>query len=1062
MADSPELRAATALQAGMSFHATAHPGTGVDIEQIEMIFDGHLDADRFVGAFNSIVAENDILRTALRSGPDGSTMQAVFAEAPIIPTIVSDALASDRALVMHADRYNDFNLETAPLQRLHIAEESDHTWVLWSFHHSLLDGRSFPLVLDAVFDMYDGVSAPGPIGTPFQTYVDAVTNQSADTASYQTAFWRKYLADLENPTTITVPPPDEAGARPVDHLQRCLGRRLSDELRALAERYDVTVNNVVQAGWILLLHHYSQSSSVVTGTTRACRHAFGASDDMIGLLINTIPFRVDLSSDMTVVDLLTTVQSEQRRLREVETTPLPQINQVSPLGRTALFDSIVMFDEATLNSRMADRLGDRSRGRSFTYTGQTNFDFTLLAYNETEILIRLEYSTSRLNQHQAEKILDELTSLLDGFAAEPSQKAVGVPYLTEAEKELLAGWNDSSVDYDLSQTLPDLFAAQAAATPNLPALTFGDATLTYAQFDAMTNQLGHHLQRLGVKADLVVGVCAERSLEMLLAIHAIHKAGGAYVPLDPDHPADRLAYMVENAEATIVLCQSRFAGRFDTGTVVVIDADDPAWSAESTEAPERSTRAHDLAYTLYTSGSTGRPKGAMNEHAGIVNRLLWMQDAFGIGPEDVVLQKTPFSFDVSVWELFWPTIVGARTVIAPPGAHKDPAELIRAINDAGVTTIHFVPSMLQIFLSDPNAPSCTSLKRVICSGEALTRDLQDRFFKTLPQSELHNLYGPTEAAIDVTWWQCDPASELQTVPIGRTIANTQIHILDPQLEPLPIGVPGELHIGGIQVARGYRNNAELTARQFVPDPHSDVPNARLYKTGDLARFMPDGNVEYLGRLDHQVKIRGLRIELGEIESVISDIAEVGQCVVTTEQGPTGDARIVAYVTGSDPDRHLDTKVLTAACEKRLTTYMMPADWMILPEFPLNTSGKVDRKRLPKPELRRERSALVPAQNTSQKKLLELWSEILGHDEISVDDAFFDVGGDSLKAARLLSQINTSFEIQLALSEVVANPTISAQANLVNSGHAHGRRSGTSEAIQAQKTARTSRKRRGRG
>ncbi len=1062
---SPELRNGTALQAGMAFHANAHPGTGVDVEQIEITLEAGADHARLVEAFNAVTAHNDILRTALVAGPDGSTMQAVSADAPIVPSMVSAPTDQMRRRIAETDRYTDFDLTEAPLQRLTIATDGPDTWILWSFHHSLLDGRSFPLVLDAVFDQFDGISQAQEIGTPFQRYVDHVTATDAETASYRTAFWRKYLSGLENPTSITTPArtPD-ADERPVAHLERILDRGPSDRIRRTAEHFDVSVNNVVQAAWMLLLHHYSQSSSIVTGTTRACRHAVSDSAEMIGLLINTIPFRVDITSAMSVGDLLKTVKTEQLRLRDVETTPLPQINQVSPLGRTPLFDSIVMFDEATLNTRMAKRLGTRATGRTFSYTGQTNFDFTVLAYNEPEFVLRLEYSTARASVEQAGKLLDEYQAILAGFAdaldhdADSPILAVELGYLTASEQQQLRQWNDSAVGYDLSVTLPDLFEAQAAETPQLPAFSFGSSTMTYAEFDAATNQLGHLLQRRGVKPDQVVGVCMERSLEMLMAIHAIHKAGGAYVPLDPDHPSDRLDYMVDNSEASIVLCQEHLSKRFAPNTTIVLDSQNPIWSSESTTAPNRHAGPTDLAYTLYTSGSTGRPKGAMNEHAGIVNRLLWMQDAFQIGPDDVVLQKTPFSFDVSVWELFWPTLVGAHTVIAAPGAHMDPGELIPAINDAGVTTIHFVPSMLQIFLSDPKASSCTTLKRVICSGEALTRDLQDRFFATLPECELHNLYGPTEAAIDVTWWQCDPESQLQTVPIGKTIANTQIHILDRQLNPLPIGVPGELHIGGVQVARGYRNNAELTERQFVPDPYSA---GRLYKTGDLARFMPDGNVEYLGRLDHQVKIRGLRIELGEIESVISDIAEVGQCVVTTEASKAGDARIVAYVTPANPDTPLDTEYLTEVSGERLTAYMVPADWVVLPEFPLNTSGKVDRKRLPKPEARRSRSALVPATNQTQKRLLELWAGIVQHDEISIDDAFFDVGGDSILAVRLLALINEEFGTTLKLSILLGNPTIAAQDELL-SGTGTRRRSSTAETIEAQKAAKQSRRRRGRG
>ncbi|MGI9506980.1 MAG: non-ribosomal peptide synthetase, partial [Geminicoccaceae bacterium] len=413
----------------------------------------------------------------------------------------------------------------------------------------------------------------------------------------------------------------------------------------------------------------------------------------------------------------------------------------------------------------------------------------------------------------------------------------------------------------------------------------------------------------------------------------------------------------------------------------------------------------------------------MNEHQGIVNRILWMQDAFLLDANDTVLQKTPHSFDVSVWEHFWPLQVGARLVMAEPSGHRDPAYLADIINAEKVTTIHFVPSMLQLFVEEPKVRTCRSLRRVIASGEALPRELQDRLFALL-DTELHNLYGPTEAAIDVTWWACDAESPLKSVPIGRAIANTQVHILDKQGRPVPPGVAGELFIGGIQVGRGYLNRDELTADRFIDDPFR--PGGRLYKTGDLARFMPDGNVEYLGRLDHQVKVRGLRIELGEIEAVISRDDAVREVVVTAREDRPGQQMLVGYVVGDD----IDIEALRRHAGQFLADYMVPSEWVVMDAFPLNASGKVDRKRLPPPALTPKRDLLEPSSN-AEIRIVAAWKQVLDHDEIASGDTFFDVGGTSLSVIRLAPRLSETFEREVRVADLLRFTTVAQQAQFLD-------------------------------
>ncbi len=456
---------------------------------------------------------------------------------------------------------------------------------------------------------------------------------------------------------------------------------------------------------------------------------------------------------------------------------------------------------------------------------------------------------------------------------------------------MLEDFNRTESAYPQDKSLPELFEEQVARTPDAIALDYEGERLTYAELNERANQLARHLNQLGAGAETIVGVCVERSLEMIVALFGILKSGAAYLPLDPEYPQTRLQHMLEDAGVRIVLTQQHVAHNIlqNGGQVICLDTE---WAERmgglSTGNLRHYPSVDNLAYTIYTSGSTGKPKAAMNAHRGIVNRLLWMQDAYELTAADRVMQKTPFTFDVSVWEFFWPLLNGARLVIARPGGHQDAAYLVKLIREQQITTVHFVPSMLQLFVEQAGVESCRSLRNVICSGEALRYELQERFFARV-NAKLHNLYGPTEAAVDVTYWECRRGGDQQIVPIGRPIANLQMYALDREMRPVPIGVAGELYIGGIGVGRGYLNRADLTAERFVPNPFSTEGGTRLYRTGDLGRYLFDGTIEFLGRIDYQVKVRGQRIELGEIEAALIEHEEVSDAVVVAREDEPGSA-----------------------------------------------------------------------------------------------------------------------------------------------------------------------------
>uniref|UniRef100_UPI003BB60BB0 amino acid adenylation domain-containing protein n=1 Tax=Pseudomonas sp. GZD-209 TaxID=3404807 RepID=UPI003BB60BB0 len=565
-------------------------------------------------------------------------------------------------------------------------------------------------------------------------------------------------------------------------------------------------------------------------------------------------------------------------------------------------------------------------------------------------------------------------------------------------------------------------------TPDAEALVFGEQRLSYAQLDARANQLAHCLIGQGVGPDVLVGIAAERSVEMVVGLLAILKAGGAYVPLDPEYPSERLSYMFEDSGIALLLTQSHLQLPLPAGLKVLL-LDQLALDGYPAHAPAVAVSPENLAYVIYTSGSTGKPKGAGNRHSALTNRLCWMQQAYGLDGSDTVLQKTPFSFDVSVWEFFWPLMTGARLAVAGPGDHRDPSRLVELINAHRVTTLHFVPSMLQVFLQDAQVGSCTGLARIVCSGEALPVDAQQQVFAKLPQAGLYNLYGPTEAAIDVTHWTCREEGA-DTVPIGQPIANLATYVLDAELNPVPVGVIGELYLGGAGLARGYHRRPALTAERFATSPFGS--GERLYRTGDLARQRADGVIEYAGRIDHQVKIRGLRIELGEIEARLMEQAQVREAVVLALD-ILGSQQLVGYLVPQDGvDTHNLRDTLKASLLAQLPDYMVPSHWVLLAELPLSPNGKLERKALPRPDVSQAQAAYVAPQTPLEHELAALWQEVLQVERVGTSDNFFELGGDSIVSIQLVSRARQA-GIRFSPKALFEQPTIQALAQVAERG-----------------------------
>ncbi|MEA2692171.1 MAG: hypothetical protein QOJ16_1558, partial [Acidobacteriota bacterium] len=1018
--------------------------------------EGKLSVAALAVAFSSIVLRHEALRTTFRPGSAGplqviAPLAGAGLPLPLVDLAGLPAAARDEAAgrLLAEEAGRPFDLARGPLLRstlLRLAPER-HLAVL-NLHHIVADGWSMDVFVRELAAFYGAAleGRPAPLAPLPVQYADFAVWQRGWLAGpeieRQLDWWRQRLAGV--PTTLELPadrprPPvlsPRGGAVPL-----ALSQETAAGLTALARAAEATPFMVLFAGFSALLARYTGQEDLLVGSPVANRTRSEV-EGLIGLFVNTLALRAELGGRPPFRDLVSRAREMALGAYAHQDLPFERlVEELQPardLSRSPLFQVLLVLQN---NPASPFVLPGLTLEPAEVDAGVTKFDLQLTLFETGGAIAgTLTYAADLFDRATAERMTGHLATLLAGAAADPGRTLAELPLLSAAERAQLAAWNATeTASPEGERTLPELFARQAAATPDAVAAVSAGEALTYAALAARAAGLTARLQGLGVGPEKVVGLCAERSLDMIVALLGILGAGGAYLPLDPSYPAERLAAILADAQVPVILAQERLLDRLPAhaADLVLLDGETGRAAAPVT-AP--GVVPDDLAYVIFTSGSTGRPKGVMNSHRGIVNRILWMQEQYGLTPADRVLQKTPYSFDVSVWEFFWPLLTGARLVFAQPGGHQDSAYLVRTIAEEGITVTHFVPSMLAAFLAEPDVPRCSSLAQVMASGEALPPELAQRFFGRLG-ARLHNLYGPTEAAVDVTFWECErePMALIPPgVPIGRPVANTGIHLFDPEGTPVPVGVPGELGIGGVQVARGYAGRPDLTAERFVPDPFSPLPGGRLYRTGDLARRRPGGEVEYLGRLDHQVKLRGLRIELGEIESVLAAHPGVLAAAVVVREARPGDPRLVAYVVGRGAEAP-ETADLRAHLLARLPEYMVPALFIHLDTLPLTPSGKTDRRALPAPDWRGEgrgESAEVPLLGTLapiEEIVALLWAEVLGLPEserIAPGDSFFELGGHSLLATQVVSRLREAFGVELPLRRLFERPTVAGLAAAV--------------------------------
>ncbi|MFF9352045.1 amino acid adenylation domain-containing protein [Streptomyces sp. NPDC014734] len=1018
------------------------PGSTTYLMTAALRLRGPLDVRALRGALGALVARHEVLRTRYPV-IDGDPVQVIDAPAPVdlVEEDLTGSAPKDRARRLAAlgtSGRQPVDLAEGPVLRAVLArrEAEDHTLFV-TVHHIAADGWSEDLLVRELTDGYrrlTGPERPAP-GPPALQYADFALWQRERLTEKRLedglGYWRERLAGLaplELPTDRPRPAVrDETGAVAPFTVPAEAAARLS----RLAREHGATPFMAALAAFQVLLSRYTGSTDIAVGTPVSGRDR-AETQEMLGLFLNTLVLRTDLSGDPGFAEVLTRLREGALDDYGHQEVPFERlVNALAPErgpSRTPLFGAMFLWEGADgQGPGGADDSGTGTLVVERQAVGETTakFDLTLSVTERADGSLSggLNYATALFDPATAARMADHFTRLLAAAVAEPDAPVGGLELMSGPELyEVVHDWNDTAVRFPPG-TLHGLFEARAATTPDAVAVTDEAGTLSYADLDHRADAVAAALRARGAGPGTVTGVCLERSRGLLVALLGILKAGSAYLPLEPELPPERRRFMLADSGAGILLAD---AGAAPSGVPAEVSVLPLARGGLLPDGvPVRAGAAPgpgDAAYVIYTSGSTGRPKGVLVEHRAIVNRLQWMQREFGLDATDRVLQKTPMGFDVSVWEFFWPLSAGATLVMARPGGHRDPAYLARTIAEESVTTLHFVPSMLRAFLAGP-VPPLASVRRVLCSGEALPGDLVTASVERLGIAP-HNLYGPTEAAVDVTGTPCVPG---RRVTIGRPVANTRTYIVDAALRPVPVGIPGELLLGGIQLARGYVGGPALTADRFVPDPFGKTPGGRLYRTGDLARYLPDGSIDYLGRLDHQVKIRGQRIEPGEIEEVLHEHPAVASAAVAVHE-----QRLVAYVTGHPgPDAaRPDTGEIRTWLRERLPDAMVPADWMVLDALPLTASGKTDRKALPAPDRSRDsRAGEYTAPRTPvERAIAEELATALDLDQVGVHDRFFDLGGDSIRAIRAVGALRGR-GLSLSVQHLFTHPTAAQLATV---------------------------------
>ncbi len=1044
------------IQQGMVFHSIYDRHSGVEIEQMIYTLHEKINVHEFMLAWQRVIDRHPILRTGFRwEGLQEPVQEVNRSASPVWGEQDWRSLAKDEqqarlTAYLADDRKRGFDLSDKTLNRFALFRvgECDYQFI-WTFHHAIIDGRSFVIVLKEVFAYYEAFSNRRilKLDQP-RAYRDYIEWQRGRDASRAENFWRDELKGFRSPTPLVVTRNDQtsvADEAAYTEQEVKLSPSLTSALKSLAKEHQVTLNNMVQGAWALLLGRYCGETDVVFGATRACRRSsIAGAETIVGPLINTLPMRISIAEDMQLIAWLKQIRAKHIALREYEHDPLMKIQEWSEItnGRS-LFDSLLVFENYELDTFLRAQ-GESWQRREFKLLEQTNYPLALSAWAGPELLLRLAYDKRNFDDDAIKRMLGHVKTLLEGMAQNPYQSLASLPMLTDAEqRQLLFDWAGADREYSPCACIHQLFEAQVKRTPKATAVMFEGEKLSYLELNAKANQLAHHLRASGVGRESIVGICMERSLEMIVGIMAVLKAGGAYVPLDPAYPKQRLAVMLSDAKPAVLLTQQRGLDRLPAhrARVICIDSDWEQIAERSEDNPDAQATPENLAYVIYTSGSTGTPKGVMIEHRSLVNFSESAATDYDIKPADRVLQFASINFDASAEEIYPCLTRGATLVLRNDSVLASISSFLEKCREWGITILDLPTAYwhgLVERLDDGGVVLPEGLRLVIIGGERAMPERLSGWAKHVASSvRLVNTYGPTEATIvatstDLTHFK----RKSREVPIGRAINNARTYILDHRLRPVPVGVPGQLHISGAGIARGYLNRPDITSQKFIANPFDKDGHNRLYKSGDLARYLSDGNIEFCGRVDGQVKIHGYRIELGDIESAAAGCPAIRGLVVLAREDTPGDKRLVGYIVPASDYASMNQADLAQEVRdflrSKLPAQMLPSVFVALDEFPINRNGKIDRASLPAPDQERTdmSGAYVKPRDPLEYQLVQIWEELFDIRPIGIRDNFFDLGGHSLLSVRMMDRIEQVIGKKLPLATLFSGATIENLARVL--------------------------------
>ena len=1027
------------LQEGILFHTLLHPEDDIYFEQPAFTIEGELQPELLLQAWQQVAARHPILRTVFVwegwERPYQIVLQPATSRTQLLDwrSLSAAEQASQMQDFLAQNQAIGLPLSQPPHHLTLIRLGDDETRFIWAVHHIIIDGWTESLLYKELFAIYEALLRGGqanlPAPEPFENFVR--WQQQQDSAAAR-QFWQQTLADFAVPTPLTV----DVGQRTTRHrsqthgeLRRQLPADLLDGLKQFGRSHGLTLGTLLQAAWGLLLSRYSGEPDVVFGTMMSGRvPALPGVDQMAGVLINPVPLRCQMGLDDTVLPWLKQFQSNLLALQAHETTPLSQVQNWSELSSDQpLFESLLVLENYPRQRKAA---GGQLTIRDYFSYERTNYPLTLRLVPDEALDVIFVFDAARLAETAVSRLYDHYCNLLAGLVVDGERPLHQLPLITEAEaQQLVFEWNDWDTQFEPTLCIHQEFERQVSLNPEAIALTFGDEQLTYTQLNGKANQLAHLLQQKGVQPDDLVALYLERSPEMVIAILAVLKAGGAYLPIDTAYPEDRRAFMLDDAQPFALLTQENLPLTIDHYPLTIkLDSDWPTIAAQPTSNPTSAVQPHNRAYVIYTSGSTGKPKGVLVTHANVMRLMQATERWYHFDQNDVWTLFHSYAFDFSVWEIWGALLYNGRLVIVPYLTSRSPHDFYQLLVAEGVTVLNQTPSAFRQLIQAEAEISerlserhALALRYVIFGGEALELNTLQPWFDRHgdQQPQLINMYGITETTVHVTYrpiFSNDVAQAPGSV-IGQPIPDLQLFILDPQQRPVPIGVPGEIYVGGAGVAAGYLNRPDLTAERFVPlsvigTPSTDyrspitdhrIPNT-VYRTGDLARWLPDGDIEYLGRIDQQVKIRGFRIELGEIEAALGGHTAVRQLLVLVREDVPGEKRLIAYLV-LDPDQPTTVTDLRSYLQPKLPAYMIPAAFVLLEAFPLTTNGKIDRRALPEPDEARPdlERPYTPPRSRAEEMLAHIWSRVLNVARVGIDDNYFDLGGDSIRSIQILAQ-----------------------------------------------------------